>query len=215
MKIYVMQMYSYNCYAYRADDVPEEHWDYFTSSLWWQVGSSFIKPYDNVKDFPYCAENFSKYGETAVRQQLKLVPAPWEKALDRLLPEMEALGVDFYLHGSAAMALHGIDITPKDINIIIPNSSDFDKVREHFHKLAIKPFERCDNWLMSGLGEIFLDAVIGFSFHNKELEPYDMSVLSKAEYHGYTLCLSTLEMLRQDNISFNRPERVTLIEERM
>lgn len=215
MKLYVKQMFDWNCYAYYAEDVEEPYWNYFKSELWWQVGNSFIKPYDNVQDFAYCAQNFTNYGELAVKQQLKIIPAPWERALDWLIPEMKELGVDWFVHGSTAMALWGIDVTPKDVNIILPHYSDFDRVRAHFYKLAIKPIERCDNWVMSGLGSIFKEAVIGLSFHNKEMEPYDMSGLAVLSHNGERVYVSSLEMLRQDNENYGRPERVALIEKQM
>lgn len=82
MKIYVKQMYDWNYYAYFAEEVEEKYWDYFKSGLWWQIGNSFTKSFDNVQDFEYCAEDFAKYGETSIKQQLKILPAPWEKALD-------------------------------------------------------------------------------------------------------------------------------------
>jgi len=215
MKIYVKQMYDWNYYAFIAEDVDEKYWDYFRENLWWQIGNNFIKSYDNVKDFEYCADNFTKYGETAIKQQLKIIPAPWEKALDLFIAEIEKLGVDWYIHGSAAMALWGIDVVPKDVNIIIANYSDFDRVRDHFCKYAIRPIERCENWIMSGLGEIFMEAVIGISFHNKELEPYDMSKLGKINYNGTEVYVSGLEMLRQDNINYHRMDRVKAIEDKI
>lgn len=212
MKLYVKQMYDWNCYAIYAEDVEEKHWEFFKCALFWQIGNNFIKQYDNVKDFEYCAENFSKIGETAFKQQLKIISTPWEKALDLFIPEINKTGVDWFIHGSAAMALWGIDVAPKDINIIVPNYSDFDKVRNHFYKLAIQPIERCDNWVMSGLGGIFMEANIGFAFHNKELEPYDMSQLGKVVHNGNEIYMSSLEMLKQDNLNYNRPERVKLID---
>lgn len=168
MKISVKQMYDWNCYAYCAEEVEEQYQDYFRSELWWQLGNSFIKVYDNVPDFAYCAENFKKYGEASIMQHLKVQTTPWKKALDYLISEMEKIGVDWYLHGSVAMALHGIKVEPKDINLIVPNYSDFDKVREHFYKQAIRPFERCEGWVMSGLGAVFADANLEFAFGNKE-----------------------------------------------
>lgn len=168
MKLYVKQMYNWNCYAYCAEDVDPQYWGYFKSELWWQLGNHFIKTFDNVKDFSYCAENFARYGETSIKQYLKICPVPWEKALDLLILEMKKIDVDWFLHGSAAMALWGIEIEPKDINISIANYSDFDKVRNHFYKLAIQPFQRCGNWVASGLGRIFLEANIGFSFLQEE-----------------------------------------------
>ncbi len=215
MKIYVKQMYDWNYYAFFAEDVDEKYWDYFKENLWWQIGNSFTKSYDNVKDFEYCAENFTRYGETAIKQQLKILTTPWEKALDLFIPEINKLGVDWFVHGSVAMSLWGIDVSPKDVNIIINNYSDFDKVRNHFCKLAIRPIERCENWLMSGLGDIFMEAVIGIAFHNKELEPYDMSKYGKILYKGTEVYVSSLEMLRQDNMNYNRLERVKAIEEKI
>ena len=215
MKLYVKQMYDWNCYAYYAEDVDEQYWDYFKSELWWQLGSGFIRQYDNVADFEYCAKNFTAFGETAIKQQLKIFSAPWEKALDLFIIEMNMLGVDWFVHGSAAMALWGIDVAPKDVNVIVPHYSDFDKVRKHFYRLAIKPIERCDNWVMSGGGTIFMDASIGIYFYNKEFEPYDMSGLGKAVHNGHEILISSLEMLKRDNEDYGRPERVALIQERM
>lgn len=215
MKIYVKQMYDWNYYAFIAEDVEEKYWNYFKEELWWQVGNSFIKSFDNKKDFEYCAENFTKYGETAIKQQLKIISAPWESALEKFIQEIKKLNVDWYIHGSTAMALWGIDVAPRDINIIIPNYSDFDKVRDHFCKFAIRPIERCENWVMSGLGDIFMDAVISIAFHNKELEPFDMSTLDKLSFKGTEVYVSTLEMLKQDNIHYNRFDRAKAIEDKI
>jgi len=114
--------------------------------------------------------------------------APWEKALDLIIPEMKKIGVDWYIHGSTAMAL----------------------------LLAIKkPIERCSNWVMSGGGEIFMEAVISIWLHNKELAPYDMSQHKIINYHGENIYLSSLEMLKQDNEYLGRSERVKLIAERI
>lgn len=215
MKLYVKQMFDWNSYAFFAEDVEERYWYYFRDELWWQLGSSFIKTFDNVKDFEYCAKNFTRCGEVAVSQQLKIQPAPWEKALELFVPEMKELGVDWYIHGSTAMALWGIDVVPKDINIIIPNASDFDRVREHFYMRALRPFERCEGWLMSGLGSIFMEANIEFAFHNKAEEPFDMSSLHKLRYKGTDIYLSTLKMLKIDNENFGRPDRAALIGAKM
>jgi len=211
MKIHVKQMSDWNYYAYVAENVDEKYWDYFRNDFWWQVGNNFIKTYDNVKDFEYCAENFLKFGEISIKQQLKILPTPWKKALDLFASEIEKLNVDWFVHGSTAMALWGIAVEPKDVNIIISNYSDFDKVREHFYKFAINPIERCENWIMSGLGTVFMEAAISIAFHNKELEPCDMNTLEKVTHNGRDLYISTIEMLKQDNLLLNRLDRVNAI----
>ena len=215
MKLYVKQMCDWNCYAYYAEDVDEKYWGYFKSGYWWQIGNTFIKPYDNVADFEYCADNFTKNGELFIKQCLKMIETPWEKALDLFIAEMKGVGAPWYIHGSVALALWDIDVAPRNLDIIIPNCSDFDNVRDVFSKFAIVPIERCDNWVMSGGGDIFLEAPISIYFNNKELEPYDMNWLQKIDYKGEEIYISTLEMLKQNNEFYGRPERVKLIEERM
>lgn len=213
MKVYVQQMGGWNCYAYCAEDVEKPYWDYFKSELWWQIGNHFIKTYDNVNGFEYCAKNFAEHGEDSLRQSLKIRPAPWEKALSWLLPEMEQTGVDWYIHGSTAMALLGMEVAPRGVDIVIPNASDFEKVRDHFYKFAIRPFEKCDNWVMSALGTVFMEANIGFAFQNHSPAPYDMKKLDTVLYQGESVCISTPEMLKQDNESYGRPERVKQIQQ--
>ena len=48
--------------------------------------------------------------------------------------EVKKLDVDWYIHGSTAMVLSGIDVAPNGVDIIFPNYSDFDMVRNHFNK---------------------------------------------------------------------------------
>lgn len=57
----------------------------------------------------------------------------------------------------------------------------------------------------------FLQANIGFAFHNKEFEPYDIRKHYKLPHKGENIYISTLEMLKEDNEYFGRPERMALI----
>lgn len=68
---------------------------------------------------------------------------------------------------------------------------------------------------MSGLGDVFMEALIGIAFQNKEFEPYDMSTLGKVMYNGKEVYVSSLEMLKKDNENFNRQERVKAIEDKI
>ena len=215
MKISVKQMQDWNYYAFYAEEVEEKYWDFFHDDLWWQVGNSFVRPFDNVQDFPCCAANFAQYGERCIQQKLKMIPAPWEQALRLFITEAKKTGAPWYVHGSTAMALQGIDVAPKDVDIFFPNAHDFDRVRAQLYPLAIYPIERCDNWVASGLGTLFLDAAIGLAFANETPEPLDVTTLDKVDFHGETVYVSTLGMLRKNNEFFGRPDRVKLIEDKM
>ncbi|MDR1704149.1 MAG: AraC family transcriptional regulator [Clostridiales bacterium] len=213
MKLYVKQMQDWNYYGLYAEDVDEKYWDYFKAGLWWQLGGSFIKTYDNVADFRYCAQNYVNFGELSIKQLTGEIPAPWENALDLFIGEIDKLGVDWYIHGSVALALWGINVTPKDVNIIIANAPDFEKVRAHFARYAIAPIQPCDEYGMCGGGQIFMEAAI--SIWTQKQDRYDMSALGKASCKGRDVYLSSLEMLRKDNEYYGRDERVALIEEKL
>ncbi len=215
MRISVKQMGGWNCYAYCAEEVEEVHWPYFQNGYWWQLGSSFIKTYDQAEGFPSCAENFARFGDLYIRKSLKLVPAPWEKALNRWMDAVRPLNLSWYVHGSAAMALWGLAVEPRNLDILLPNLSDMERVRELFRKQTLFPIERCGDWVMGGGGELFLDAPVSVYFHNSSQEPFDMGRLEKLIYREETIYLSTLEMLKQDNFRYGRPDRVQLIENRL
>lgn len=89
MQLCAKQLCDWNCYAYYAEDANEQYWDYFKSELWWQLGNWFIKTYNNVKDFEYYAENFTKHGEIFIKQHLRILSTPRENTLDLLIPEMK------------------------------------------------------------------------------------------------------------------------------
>ncbi len=169
--------------------------------------------------------NFQKHGVESLEQLLKFRPAPWKQALSILIEKLAGTGIRWYIHGSAAMAIWGINVPPRDLNIIFPDLSDFDRVRQLFLGETIYPLERCEGWIMGGLGGLFVQANIGIAFMNatdipsdisqlKEVDwkGRDMSQLMEVEWLGKKIVISPLAWLKHDNQNYGRTERVELIE---
>ena len=62
------------------------------------------------------AARFPLVAAELVRQTARLSPAPWEDALAELIRRSD--GVDWWLAGSAALAVRGLDIAPRDLDVI-------------------------------------------------------------------------------------------------
>ena len=199
-------------YAYVVSDVPEAGRSRLLDDLYWPVERSFLKQWGNDPDMGVISANFQKHGVESLEQLLKIRPAPWEQALSALIEKLAGTGIRWYIHGSAAMAIWGMDVAPRDLNIIFPDLSDFDRVRHLFLGETIYPIERCEGWVMGGLGGLFIHANVGLAFMNATEVPFDMSPLNEVEWMGRKIAISPLEWLQRDNQNFGRPERVELIE---
>ncbi|OPZ86332.1 MAG: hypothetical protein BWY76_00996 [bacterium ADurb.Bin429] len=199
-------------FAYVVSDVPEECRSRLLDDLYWPVEQSFLKQWSDGPGIEIVAGNFEKHGVESLEQLMKIRPAPWEQALSAFIEKLAGTGIRWYIHGSAAMALWGIAVAPRDLNIIFPDLADFDRVRQHFLSETIYPLERCEGWLMGGLGGLFIHANIGLAFNNATDVPFDMRPLKEMEWRGRTIAISPLEWLIRDNQHYGRSERVALIE---
>lgn len=198
-------------FAYVVSDVPEEYRSRLVDDLYWPVEHSFLKQWGNDPDMEIIAGNFITHGVESLEQLLKIRPAPWKQALSAFIEKLVGTGIRWYIHGSAAMAIWGIDVVPRDLNIIFPDLSDFDRVRQLFLAETIYPIELCPGWLMGGLGGLFIHANIGLAFMNATDVLFDMSQLKEVDWMGEKIAISPLEWQRRDNQNYGRGERVELI----
>jgi hypothetical protein len=78
---------------------------------------------DGIRTFPAdslhataAAARFPSCADAMVRQAARLAPADWEDALELLL--VRAPAVDWWLAGSAALAVRGVDVAPRDLDLV-------------------------------------------------------------------------------------------------
>ena len=199
-------------FAYVVSEVPEEGRSRLLDDLYWPVENSFLKQWGNDPDMEIIAGNFKTHGVESLEQLLKIRPAPWEQALSAFIEKLDGTGIRWYIHGSAAMAIWRIDVSPRNLDIIFPDLSDFDRIRQLFLGEIIYPIERCEGWIMGGLGGLFAHANIGLAFMKASDIPFDMSQLKEVEWMGRKIAISPLEWLKRDNQNYGRSERVELIE---
>src|SRR2546426_222454 len=72
-------------------------------------------------DTPHLAKIFARFASSAEEMILQTAgarPVPWDKALLNFLQRASAENVDWWLAGSAALAVRRIDLVPRDLDII-------------------------------------------------------------------------------------------------
>ncbi|HWK25623.1 MAG TPA: hypothetical protein VNS09_03620 [Solirubrobacter sp.] len=108
-------------------------------------------------ELPRYFARFAASIEPMVLQSARLVRVPWEEALLEFLRRVEGSGLDWWLYGSAALAVRGLDIEPGDLDI---NVSDAHAAGRVFDDLLVTPVERMHGWAANYTGRAFCHAII-------------------------------------------------------
>jgi hypothetical protein len=90
--------------------------------LWWRRGDGgWVKrlrspdPAQAARAFA----NLPRVFEAMLRQLVETDPVPWEDALAGVCQRFESSRVDWWLSGSAALAVRGAPLTPHDLDLIV------------------------------------------------------------------------------------------------
>jgi hypothetical protein len=187
----------------RADD------DRFATR--WFVASAATRSY---------YERFATSIESMVLQSARRVPVPWQDALREVLGRLRGSGLIWWLYGSTALAVRGIEVEPGDIDI---NVSDCGRMGRIFDDLLVTPVERMDGWVARCGGRAFSHAIIEWiSEPVAELDdrnapheqgPFIEPYLESVVWHGHLLRVPPLcAQLRVCNLR-GLTERADLIRE--
>jgi hypothetical protein len=98
------------------------------ATRWFRYSSSVSRHY----------ERFAGSIERMVLQSACLVQIPWPDALLEFLRRVDGSGLHWWLYGSAALAVRGIDVEPGDIDISV---SDAELLGTIFDDLLVTPVD--------------------------------------------------------------------------
>lgn len=80
---------------------------------------------------------FQEALEPMVRQLAGWDPVPWQSALKQFIASA-ASSIDWWLVGSTALAVRGISIEPRDVDIVVAEE-DFSKANDLFEQFIVEP----------------------------------------------------------------------------
>jgi hypothetical protein len=128
---------------------------------------------------------------------------PWDDALDAVATRLRAARTDWFLAGSAALAVRGIDIVPRDLDLVVADAA---AAVEAFAELQIEPVSvnRPGSWIAQWFGRAFLharvewiagvDPEIDVYSSPNECGPRAASRLETARWRDHELVLTPLDV---------------------
>jgi hypothetical protein len=163
--------------------------------------------------------NFQRLIEPALRQIAGLEPVPWQEALSEVCRRLGGAGVDWWLTGSAALAVRGLPVTPVDLDLVVADA-DARRVGDLLLDGLIEPVARVD-WFCRWFGRAVLGARVewvggvGPEADQPEITDFGPVAAGRLEvvrWEGHEIRVPPLELQRAVSARRGLVERVRLID---
>jgi len=228
MKVQVVDLNSH--IEYQVEELPKQLTDQFSRVLlhygFSQREDKYVKLYDK-KTFMFSQEigllkgNFESCLEKMINNTLGSTSMDWEGALEAVSEKMLEHNIKWWLTGSAACTVRGINITPQDLDVMT-YKTEIKKIEKAFKDFVIEPYTHVTGWVVKGFGVIYLKGRIDMAFDPEESADdytrsdfgiYAMNNLETVKWKGYDIKVPPVHLHIHSNKVRNRNERVRLIEE--
>jgi hypothetical protein len=170
------------------------------------VEEGFAKRYPaDIPHLDRIYQNFERYAEEMVLQMARVRSVPWEKALSAFLGITEEKRIAWWLAGSAALAARGIDITPRDLDLIVDEACA-PKLGELLSDYIVDPVLPSTGWIANWFGRAFLHARLEWvggvhasvdTPHVSDFGPTAASRLEVVNWHGKEIRVPPLDLQLQ------------------
>lgn len=174
----------------------------------------------NTPNLERIFQQFEHSIEEMFLQTVNVHPVPWEQALLTFLEKVAPYpDISWWLVGSAALAVRGIDITPHDIDLSMDDAGAYTLEKILFDSL-VQPVQETSDWISNTFGRAFLHArlewVGGVDERADTPEVSDFGPIAKSRqemvvWHGYELYVPPLELQLVVNEQRGRVERAQKI----
>lgn len=90
----------------------------------WLLGDDgvFVRQVAATPDVELIFENFTAHLEEMVLQSARVRPTRWEVGLEAFLDRVEGTGLNWWLYGSGALAVRGIEVEPGDLDFAVDDA---------------------------------------------------------------------------------------------
>jgi hypothetical protein len=202
-------------------NVPIKYHEAFRNLAYTQTKRGFMKSYPN--DTPHLDAAYSHFEQnilTIIKQAAKEIPVPFEEGFKAFLERTYHLEADWWLGGSAALALRGLPIQPGDIDLIV-DSAGARRWGDALADVMIEPVASTGGWFCELWGRAFLHARIewtggidpknDFTYVTEFYLP-SVDKLETISWHGFQVRIPPLEPQLTMEKMRGRTERAALIQ---
>ena len=164
-------------------------------------------------------DNFARLAVPMLRQSAGLDPVPWEAALDETCRRLQGAGVDWWLTGSAALAVRGLPVAPGDIDLVV-SDADARRVGDLLLDGLVEPVAPAD-WFCRWWGRAMLGARVewvggvGPAADEPEVSDFGPAAAAQLEpvrWRDHDLRVPPLPLQRAVNARRGLHDRVRLID---
>ena len=212
-------------YEYHVEAVPPGYKDILGHFFFTEAGDGYQKIYPkDTLMFPHDSSilnrNFQEGLPRMIRQFLDVESMKWETVLEETIQILDRYEINWWLAGSAACSVRGINISPHDLDIMTYRS-EIGKFEKAFTDTTFEPFHRVTDWIVKGFGVVFLGGRVDFAFEPEDSSDqygrqdcgvYASNHLEEIQWNGHSIRAPPIELHIQANVGRNRTERVKLIE---
>ena len=146
--------------------------------------------------------HFERHMPDLVQQAAHRQPVPWEACLLALLERIEGQGLNWWLVGSAALAVRGLSVAPHDVDLVVQNQGTT-QLRELMLDCLVEPVFDSRDWIWDWFGRCFLEARLEWVGDvNDQVEqdgpgdfgPTALARSETVEWHGYRIQVPPLDL---------------------
>ncbi|SDZ03512.1 nucleotidyltransferase domain-containing protein [Tindallia californiensis] len=207
---------------YRIYDVEPKYENILQMCFYQKDGRGYIKKYP--KNAKYLDKMKKRYYQNAQRMFDQLgyfCDVPWEKGLKKFCSMVQDSNINWWLTGSCAACIRGVELNPHDIDIMI-DSKSVAEITELFKDYLIEPIINTNGWLTKDFGVIFMDVRIDIASDPSpvldEPEPVDcgpfaLNHLEVVNWNGFQIKVPPLDLQLNVNRKRGRMDRVKKMEE--
>ncbi len=126
----------------------------------WQppdFSGAFVRSLDATSDVEAIFSRFSQHLEAMVRQSARLEPIHWEGGLCEFADRLQGSGLAWWLYGSAALAVRGMDVEPGDLDLHV---DDAYLAGELMADLLVEPVTHMRGWVADAGGRAYSGVII-------------------------------------------------------
>ncbi len=185
----------------------------------------YIKKFSKewISDIQVLKNNYTKYAENMFLQMGYFQEVLWEEALFKFIKMIEKYDINWWLTGSCALCLRGLNIKPHDVDIML-DAKDINKLNRIFKDYVVEPISSSRGWVVNYFGVLFLEARIDLAFDPadfvddpfpSDFGPYASKNLEEIEWKGNVVRIPPLKIQLDVNKRRNRSDTVKAIEEFM
>ena len=190
------------------------------SFVYEETANGFARAYpSNAPYLEQAYRNWQEYTQTMVQQRAGEVPVLWEEAMLNFLHRVEGYPIDWWVTGSAALALRGLDVIPGDIDLIT-SADDAVRLGKLLVNEIVQPVQDTTGWVGKWFCRSFLGATVEWvggvnesadAYGVSDFGPVAAGRLETIEWHGHPIRVPPLDLQLAVNERRGRLERAALI----